>query len=71
MVRILLSHLDELNAHIEELNDDIDSFMKPDEKKAASVIQDIPGIGNTSAQAIISVIGTGMGRFQTDAQISS
>jgi len=59
------------NAHIKELDDDIDSFMKPDEKKAASVIQGIPGIGNTSAQAIISVIGTDMERFPTDAHISS
>ncbi|WP_288359329.1 transposase, partial [uncultured Bacteroides sp.] len=71
MMRILLDHLDELNAHIKELDDDIDSFMKPEEKKAASVIQDIPGIGNTSAQAIISVIGTDMERFPTDAHISS
>ena len=71
MMRLLLKHLDELNAIIRELDDDIDNFMKPDEKKAAEVIQDIPGIGNTSAQAIISVIGTDMGRFATDAHISS
>ena len=71
MMRILLNHLDELNAHIRELDDDIDNSMKPEEKKAAEVIQDIPGIGNTSAQAIISVIGTDMGRFPTDGHISS
>ena len=71
MMRILLDHLDELNAHIKELDDDIDNFMKPDEKQAVAVIQDIPGIGNTSAQAIISVIGTDMERFPTDAHISS
>lgn len=71
MMRILLNHLDELNTHIRELDDDIDNFMKPEEKKAAEVIQDIPGIGNTSAQAIISVIGTDMGRFPTDAHIAS
>ena len=35
------------------------------------MIQDIPGIGNTSAQAIISVIGTNMERFPTDAHIAS
>lgn len=45
--------------------------MKPEEKKAAEVIQDIPGIGNTSEQAIISVIGTDMSRFPTDAHIAS
>lgn len=71
MMRVLLNHVDELNAHIKELDNDIDNFMKPDEKKAAEVIQDIPGIGNTSAQAIISVIGTDMSRFPTDSHISS
>ena len=71
MMRLLLKHLDELNAIIKELDDDIDNFMKPEEKQAAKVIQDIPGIGNTSAQAIISVIGTDMTRFPTDAHISS
>lgn len=71
MMRVLLNHLDELNAHIKELDNDIDNFMKPDEKQAVAVIQDIPGIGNTSAQAIISVIGTDMERFPTDAHISS
>jgi len=71
MMRLLLKHLDELNAIIKELDDDIDNFMKPEEKQAAKLIQDIPGIGNTSAQAIISVIGTDMTRFPTDAHISS
>ena len=71
MMKELLSHLDELNAHIENLNDEIDNFMKPDEKKASQVIQDIPGIGNTSAQAIISVIGADMSRFPTDRHLSS
>ena len=42
MMRILFDHLNELNIHIKELDDDIDSFMKPEDKKAASVIQDIP-----------------------------
>lgn len=71
MMRVLLNHLDELNIHIKELDDDINNFMKPDQKQAVAVIQDIPGIGNTSAQAIISVIGTNMERFPTDAHIAS
>jgi len=71
MMRVLLNHVDELNTHIKELDNDIDNFMKPDEKKAAEAIRDIPGIGNTSAQAIISVIGTDIGRFPTDSHISS
>lgn len=71
MMRILLDHLDELNAHIKELDDDIDNFMKPEEKDAVKAIQDIPGIGNTSAQAIISVVGADMGRFPTDSHLAS
>lgn len=71
MMKELLSHLDELNTHIRNLDDEIDSFMKPEEKHASQAIQDVTGIGNTSAQAIISVIGTDMSRFPTDAHISS
>lgn len=71
MMKELLSHLDELNVHIENLNVEIDNFMKPEEKQASRAIQSVPGIGNTSAQAIISVIGTDMDRFPTDRHISS
>ena len=71
MMKELLSHLDELNVHIKNLDDEIDNFMKPEEKQASAAIQDITGIGNTSAQAIISVIGTDMGRFPSDKHISS
>lgn len=71
MMKELLTHLDELNIHIKNLDDEIDNFMKPEEKKASQVIQDIKGIGNTSAQTIISVISTDMSRFPTDAHISS
>lgn len=71
MMKELLAHLDELNVHIRNLDDEIDNFMKPEEKLASSAIQDITGIGKTSAQAIISVIGTDMSRFPTDRHISS
>ncbi len=71
MMRVLLVHLDELNEHIKELDNDIDNFMKPEEKRAAEAIEDVTGIGATSAKAIISVIGTDMTRFPDDAHISS
>ena len=63
--------MDELDAHIEHLNDDIDTHMKPDEKQAVDAIKDVTGLGITSAQAIVSVIGTNMERFPTDGHISS
>lgn len=71
MMRELLVHLDELDIHIKNLDDEIDNFMKPEEKQAAEAIQEVTGIGNTSAQAIVSVIGTDMGRFPSDRHISS
>lgn len=71
MMKELLVHLDELNVHIKNQNDGIDNFMKPEEKQASQAIQDVTGIGNTSAQAIISVIGSDMSRFPTDRHISS
>ena len=71
MMKELLVHLDELNAHIKNLDDEIDNFMKPEEKMASEAIQSIPGIGNTSAQAVVSVIGTNMNRFPTDSHIAS
>ena len=45
--------------------------MKDDGKKACAAIQDITGIAEASSRAIISVIGTDMSRFPTDAHISS
>ena len=71
MMKELLAHLDELNVHIKNLDDEIDNFMKPEEKQATSAIEDVTGIGHTSAQAVISVIGTDMNRFPTDAHIAS
>lgn len=71
MMRELLKHIDELNVHIKNLDDDIDNHMNNDEKKAVEAITAIGGIAESSAKAIISVIGTDMNRFPTDAHISS
>lgn len=71
MMRELLAHVDELDAHIRHLDDDIDSHMKQEEKRAVDAIRPVTGLGVKSAQAVISVIGTDMGRFPTDAHISS
>ena len=70
MLRVMLKHIDELAEHIMQLDDDIDRHMKDEEKLAAAQIQELPGIGNTSAETIISVIGADMSRFPTDKHIS-
>ena len=71
MIREILSHIDELTQHIKNLDDDIDHHMNDDEHKAAEAIRSVTGIGADSAKAIISVIGTDMERFPSDAHISS
>lgn len=70
MMKELLKHLDELDKHIKNLDDEIDDFMNPGEKEAVAAIREIPGIGETSAKTIISIIGTDMNRFPTDKHIS-
>lgn len=71
IMRTMLTHIDELAKHIKELDDEIDRNMKDEEKIAAASIQEIPGIGATSAEAVISVIGTDMSRFPSDKHIAS
>ena len=70
VMKELLSHLDELSEHIRNLDDDIDRFMKQEDEQASKAIQEIPGIGNSSAQVIISVIGSDMSRFPSDKHLS-
>ena len=70
VMKELLSHLDELNEHIRNLDDDIDRFMKQEDKDAAQAIREIPGIADNSAQVIISVIGSDMSRFPSDKHLS-
>lgn len=71
VMRELLSHIDELDIHIQNLNNDINNHMRNEEKQAVEAIKTVTGIADTSAQAIIAVIGTDMGRFPTDGHISS
>lgn len=71
MIREVLAHIKELDAHIRRLEDEIDRHMDEGQKEAAKKLEAIAGIGGDSAKAIISVIGTDMSRFPTDAHISS
>lgn len=70
MMRELLCHVDELNTHIHHLDNDIDNQMKREETDAVEAIKEVIVLGVTSAQAIISVMGTDMERFQSNAHIS-
>lgn len=71
MIREVLAHIKELDAHIRRLEDEIDRHMDEGQKEAARKLEAVAGIGGDSAKAIISVIGTDMSRFPSDAHISS
>ena len=71
MIREVLSHIKELAEHIHRLEDEIDHHMDNAQKQAAKKLETVTGIGENSAKAIISVIGTDMSRFPTDAHLSS
>lgn len=71
MLRVLLSRLDELDGHVRELDGQIDRHMKPEEKRAVDAIREVTGLGLDSSRIIISVIGTDMDRFPTDAHLAS
>lgn len=71
LMKEVISHIDELEEHIKNLDDDINNQMKDNEKKASAAIHSITGIAEASGNAIIAVIGTDMSRFPTDAHISS
>ena len=71
MMLVVLEHVDEITRHIEQLDDEINDRMDGEQKRAAAAISDIPGIADASAKAVISVIGTDMSRFPTDAHIAS
>ena len=71
MIREVLAHIKELDAHIRRLEDEIDRHMDEGQKEAAKKLEAVAGIGGGSAKAIISVIGTDMSRFPSDAHISS
>lgn len=53
MMLVMFSYIDELTKHIKDLDDAIDQNMKDEEKLAVAQIQEITGIGNTSAETII------------------
>ena len=71
MIREVLAHIKELSEHIRRLEDEIDHHMDEEQKQAAKNIETVTGVGEHSAKAIISVIGTDMNRFPSDAHISA
>lgn len=71
LLRVVLLHIDELNQHIASLDDEIDSNMHDQYRKAVDAVDAVTGIGPDSAKAILAVIGIDMSRFPSDSHIAS
>lgn len=71
MLGVVLIHIDELDKHIAELDDEIDNNMRGDYQGCVKLVDGVTGIGPDSAKVILSVIGTDMSRFPSAAHLSS
>ena len=66
----ILNHIDDMTQRIEDMDKMIKDYLEEYEK-AITAIDEIPGIGRISAEAIIAEIGKDMDRFPTAAHICS
>lgn len=65
-----LARIDELEAHIAEVGEEIAARLAPFEAELA-ILDSIPGIGPWSAQILLAEIGPEMARFPTAGHLSS
>ncbi len=71
LMKKVLKHIDELGQHIKALDDDIDANMGGKYGESIKKVDEIPGVGKRSAEAILAVTGQDMGRFPTDRHLCS
>lgn len=71
MIGVVLQHIDELDKHISELDDEIDNNMNDGDRVKAELLDGIPGVGPDSAKTILSIIGTDMSRFPSANHLCS
>jgi transposase len=65
-----LRHVEELEARIERLSEEITRRMRPFEVQLAA-LDEIPGVGLTGAQEIVAETGVDMSRFPSSAHLAS
>ena len=71
MISICLEHIVYLNKRIDEIDAIIDDNLSSDMQELVELLKEIPGVGESSAKTILSVIGTDMSRFPTAAHLAS
>ena len=70
MLRSQLSHLDFLDAEIDELNREVSERMAPLEEQIG-LLDGIPGVGRRIAEEVLAEIGTDMSRFPSASHLAS
>ncbi|MFN2245593.1 MAG: IS110 family transposase [Candidatus Promineifilaceae bacterium] len=72
LLRLHLEHIDELNAKLEELNQEIDRLVAPfNQNDEIERLDGIPGVGKEVAQVIVAELGTDMSRFPSSGHAAS
>ncbi len=67
----LLTHLDELDAHIAACDGQVAQYLEPMADRQLALLQTIPGVGRRTAEVLVAEIGTDMSRFPTAAHLAS
>lgn len=72
LLKLHLEHIDDLNAKISQLSDEIDRLLLPfDPAKAIERLDAIPGVNGAVAQVIVAELGLEMNRFPSAAHAAS
>ena len=72
LLKLHLEHIDELNAKIAALSEEIDHLLVPfDQTAALERLDTIPGVSRQIAEIILAELGTDMSRFPTAAHAAS
>ncbi len=70
MLRLLLQHIDAIDAAIGQIDQEVDAHVEPF-RTAIEILSSIPGISDLSAGVIVAEIGIDMNRFPTEGHLIS
>jgi transposase len=70
MLRLLLQHIDAIDAAIGQIDQEVDAHLEPF-RTAIKILSSIPGISDLSAEVIVAEIGIDMNRFPTEGHLIS
>jgi transposase len=70
LLRSMLNHLMQIKNEIADVEDEIDKRMEKDNEIIGRLVE-IPGVGKTTAQAILAEIGTDMDQFPDETHLAS